>query len=312
MAKGKILIVGSYNIDLTANVKQFPKPGETVFGSRFLKGIGGKGANQAIAAARAAGSVSFAGRVGQDAFGEEAIENLRREGINTDRLSKDCTTPTGTALILVNELGENQITVVSGANYRLMPEDIGRIDFTEFAWVVVQMELPFKTMKAAVTLGKQAGCKIILNPAPAVSEIRELLPLIDVVTPNQTEAELLSEISVRSEAEAEKAANVLLERGAKHVIITLGRKGSYYAAHTKQGINTHYFPAIPVDAVDTTGAGDCFNGALAAALAEGKEMSDAIEFAIAAASLSVTKVGAGESMPLRMEIESMLLKAKTQ
>lgn len=302
MNLNKILVIGSYNIDLVSTVKKLPKQGETVLGNTFQKGAGGKGSNQAIAAARLGGDVSFIGCIGEDIFGKEAIGRLTSEGININYLQTNKDAATGTAMIMVEESGENQIVVTPGANYYLTPEYIESLDFKKFSWLVIQLEVPFETVKLAVEKARREGVKIILNPAPLLKEIIDILPLIDVITPNETEAELLTGMSIQTVNDAKKASYKLIESGARSVAITLGDKGVLIATSEQGNIKTEYITVDKVNAKDTTGAGDCFNGALVVELAQEKSLRDASSFAVKAASLSVQRKGAADSMPYRYEI----------
>ncbi|MDR6125283.1 ribokinase [Bacillus sp. SLBN-46] len=304
LKSSKILVLGSYNVDISSSMAKFPQPGETVLGSGFQKGPGGKGSNQAIAAARLGGNVSFMGCIGDDIFGQEAVRLFSDEGIETNYLIVDPTQPTGTAVILVEESGENQIVVTPGANHQLLSEHIdGKIDFKDISWLILQMEVPFESVKRAVECAKAEGVKVIMNPAPVLKEIVELLPSIDVLTPNETEAQVLTGISIETLQDVEKAAKWFLQKGTKAVSMTLGSKGAYIAFMNQNGFVGKHIPSRKVNAIDTTGAGDCFNGALAVALSEGNAFQESVEFAVKAASLSVQRKGAGVSMPFRREID---------
>lgn len=300
----EILILGSYNMDLSTSVTTFPKPGETVRGLGFKKGHGGKGSNQAIAAKRLGGKVSFAGCVGDDVFGKEAVDMFEEEGIFTQHLRIVHGTATGTAIIMVDESGENQIVVNPGANNQLLPTFIeSNLNFNGIEWLLVQLEVPLKTVKRVVEMAVENEVRVILNPAPISNEILEILPLVDVLTPNETEAETLTGIPVKSIEDAKKAASWILNKGVKAVAITLGANGVIIAAEDFEGDIFEHIPSIKIKPVDTTGAGDCFNGALAVALSEGKSLKEAAIFAVKAAAKSVQKNGAGDSMPYREEIE---------
>ncbi len=292
-----IAVVGSSNTDMIIRLDRIPRPGETILGGEFLTAAGGKGANQAVAAARAGGAVTFIARVGDDMFGTRAVEGFRADGIDTCRIVTDSGAPSGVALIFVDKAGENCIAVASGANARLTPADLdGCADAVAFAdMLLLQLEIPLETVRAAVKLARASGVPVILNPAPACPLGDDLLCDITALTPNETEAELLTGIPVTDEDSARRAAGVMRERGVRTVIITLGARGAYVASDTFQGIVSGY----RVEAVDTTAAGDVFNGALAVALAEGTDLPAAVRFANAAAALSVTTVGAQPSAPSR-------------
>ncbi len=308
MAKNSIVVVGSSNTDLIIKMERIPKSGETVLGGEFARAAGGKGANQAVGAARAGGAVSFIGRIGRDNFGEIALAGLSGDGINVDYVVRDDTQPSGVAFIFVGKQGENSIAVASGANAKFSPADVrqGRKVFKDAAVVLLQLEVPLKTVAAAAKLAAAAGAKVILNPAPAQPLPASLLKDIFLLTPNETEAEMLTGIAVDNEAGATKAADKLLACGVQNVIITMGSRGAFVAG---EGVR-QLVPARKMKAVDTTAAGDIFNGTLAVALAESRSLLDAVHFASAAAAISVTRFGAQPSAPLRAEIETLLAKGK--
>jgi len=295
-----ILVIGSSNTDMVVRVPRIPKPGETVLGGEFTMVPGGKGANQAVAAARAGGRVTFVARVGDDVFGERAVANFQAEGIDTRFVFRTPGAPSGIALINVGERGENSISVASGANALLSAGDIEKAEeaFAEADIVLLQLETPMETVWAAAKKARARGVPVILNPAPARPLDDDLLRLIAVLTPNEHEAEFLTGIPVQDESGARKAAARLRERGVVNVVITLGERGAYASSQEFGGL----VPAFKVDPVDTTAAGDVFNGALAVALAEKEPLKDALRFASAAAALSVTKPGAQSSAPNRAEI----------
>jgi ribokinase len=301
--KAKIVVVGSSNTDMILKLERIPKPGETILGGEFVTAAGGKGANQAVAAAKAGAAVTFIARVGQDMFGEQAVAGFIESGINVDHVQRD-KTASGVALIFVAKDGENSIGVGSGANARLMPADVKKAKavFASANAVVMQLETPLETVQAAAELADAKKATVILNPAPAQKLPDSLLKKISILTPNETEAEILTGIKVTDESSCAKAADALLRKGVKTVIITLGSRGSYVAtAKSKQLV-----PGFKVKPVDTTAAGDTFNGALAVALAEGRSMYDAVRFANAAGAISVTRMGAQPSAPKRTEIEKLL------
>ena len=304
MSKKNIIVVGSSNTDMIIRLDHIPRPGETILGGEFFTAAGGKGANQAVSAARAGGSVTFIARVGLDMFGDNAVNGFKKEGINTDHVLRDTSSPSGVALIFVAKDGENSIAVAGGANSNLSPEDISnaREIISGASLLVMQLETPLETVQAAADLAAAAAVPVILNPAPACPLPDELLSKISFITPNETEAELLTGIKVDDNKSASKAADILLARGVKTVIITLGSRGAFVAG---EGIRK-LVPGFRVNAVDTTAAGDTFNGALAVALVEGIALEEAVRFANAAAALSVTRMGAQSSVPARMEIEEFL------
>jgi ribokinase len=297
----KVVVVGSSNTDMVVKVPALPAPGQTVLGGTFLQAAGGKGANQAVAAARLGADVVFIARVGTDALGEGALEGFRRDGIATDWVARDSDAASGVALIVVDAQGENMIAVASGANARLSPEDLDRAAraFEGAAVVLVQLEIPLPAVLRAVELGRRAGARVILNPAPACALDEALLRQVDVLTPNEGEAEALSGVPVRDAASAREAAGALRRKGPSCALITLGSRGVLVA----EGERFAAVPGVRVRAVDATGAGDAFNGALACALAEGVSTVEAARFANRVAALSVTRAGAQPSLPTRRELE---------
>lgn len=300
----KIVVVGSYNIDMTIKAARIPQPGETIIGGSFSMGAGGKGANQAVAAARAGAEVWFIARVGDDTFGEEALQHLRRDGINTDFMIRDKTAPTGVASIVVDDAGENSIVVASGANSRLQPHDVEAAKDVIAAadTVLLQLESPLETVAAAAEMAAACGVGVVLNPAPAQTLAPALLKFFSIITPNEVEAEMLTGIKIADEKSWAAAAQALRACGIDTAIITLGSQGVFVAtAH--QGF---LVPAFKVEAVDTTAAGDVFNGALAAFLSRDRTIGEAVSLACAAAALSVTKLGAQASAPFLHEIQSFL------
>jgi ribokinase len=304
MAKNGIVVVGSSNTDMIVQMARLPKPGETILGGVFSIAAGGKGANQAVGAARAGARVSFVARVGRDMFGAQAVASLAKDGINVSYVFKDHAAPSGVALIFVGKNGENSIAVAPGANGRLSPADVrkARIAFAGASLLVMQLETPLATVLAAAQLATEAGLRVILNPAPARPLPDKLFRHISILTPNETETELLTGIRVNNPADAATAAGRLMVKGVETVIITLGRRGAFVA--TKEG--RQLVPGFKVKPVDTTAAGDIFNGALAAALDENKPLLEAVRFANAAAAISVTRLGAQPSAPDRKEIDSFL------
>jgi len=300
----KIIVIGSSNTDMIVKVPRIPAPGETILGGKFVKAAGGKGANQAVAAARSGGEVTFIANTGDDNFGKEAIEGFKNEGINTDHIFVDNETPSGVALIFVGEDGENSIAVASGANGTLTPSQIDQIEhiIADGNILLAQLETPLETVEQAIKIANEHGIKVILNPAPAQSLSDDLLKRIDILTPNQSEAELLTGTKVVDEQNAKEASSSLISKGVKTVILTLGSDGAFLMSKDVQKM----IPGFKVDAEDTTAAGDTFNGALAVGLADGKTIEGAITWAHAAAALAVTKMGAQPSIPNHNEILEFL------
>jgi ribokinase len=296
----KITIIGSSNTDMVIKSGHLPAPGETVLGGDFFMNPGGKGANQAVAAARLGGEVHFVCKVGKDVFGETALQQFKQDGINTQFVTQDPLAPSGIALINVDAKGENCITVASGANNCLSKGDIDAASeiFEAGDFVLTQLETPLETVVYAAKIAAKKGLKVVLNPAPAAELPAELFPHLYAITPNETEAEFLTGIPVNDLLSAEKAANILLHKGVQHVIITLGAEGALY----KTAYDTEHIPVAKVEAKDTTAAGDCFNGALVVGLSEGMSWTEAITFACKAASISVTRLGAQASMPRLEEL----------
>jgi len=304
MARPKILVVGSSNTDMIIKLDRIPQPGETILGGEFATAAGGKGANQAVAAARAGGDVTLIARVGRDMFGEKAVAGFVQDAIHVQHVTRDPAAPSGVALIFVAKDGENSIAVAGGANGRLSPADVKKAkgSIAGAKAVVMQLETPLKTVQTAAKLAARAEVPVILNPAPAQKLPGELLKLVSILTPNETEAELLTGIAVTNEKSAARAADALLAQGVETVIITLGARGAYVAAASTREL----VPGFRVKPVDTTAAGDVFNGALAVALGEGRPLLEAVRFANAAAAISVTRLGALPSAPVRKESETLL------
>jgi len=296
----RIIVIGSSNTDMVIKTEKIPMPGETILGGTFLMNPGGKGANQAVAASRLGGKVTFIAKIGDDLFGNQTTGILKKEGIDTSYIIKDSELPSGIALITVDEEGENSIVVAPGSNHNLMVQDIDNDILTgdKFKVMLLQLEIPLMTVEYAALTAAESGIKVILNPAPAQKLHDYLLRHIWLITPDESEVELLTGIKVHNEFTAEAAATSLLKRGVKNVIITMSAKGAF----VKSEDFTEMFPGIQVKAVDTTGAGDVFNAALAVATAEGKGLRDAVIFANKAASICVTRMGAQASAPYRKEI----------
>jgi ribokinase len=299
-----IVVIGSSNTDMIIRMPRIPQPGETILGGTFSTAPGGKGANQAVAAARAGGNVTFVARVGRDMFGDQAVQGFEQDGIQIKYIVKDSDAPSGVAMIFVDEKGENSIAVASGANMNLSAEDIQNAADTIASadTVLMQLEIPLETVQAAAGIAANNNVKVILNPAPAQTLPDELLQRVTILTPNESEAENLTGIKVETEAQAADAARALQAKGIETVIITLGARGAYVLSADYEGL----IPSFTVTAVDSTAAGDIFNGVLAVALAEGTPIPDAVRFASAAAALSVTKLGAQPSAPRRQEIETFM------
>ena len=308
MNKSKILVIGSSNTDMIIKLDKIPVPGETVLGGEFSTAAGGKGANQAVAAARAGGDVTFIASVGNDAFGSEAIEGFRRDGINVDYIKRVDSEASGVALIFVDKKGENSIAVASGANAVLDVENIQKLKevISQAQILLMQLETPIETITKAAQIAHDSGVKVILNPAPAQPLDDDLLKRVSIITPNETEAELLTGVRITNDATAVEAAEILLSKGIETVLITLGAKGVLLATPDKK----KFIPAFKVSAIDTTAAGDVFNGALAVGIAENKTFDEAIRFACAASALSVTKLGAQPSAHARQEIDTFLNKSQ--
>ncbi len=295
----KIIVIGSANTDMVVKADKLPLPGETVMGGIFFMNAGGKGANQAVAAARLGGEVIFVAKVGNDIFGKQTISGLHKEGVETTYVFEDKNAPSGTALITVNNEGENCIVVAPGANANLLPKDIGAVGvMNEAEIILVQLEIPMETIAFIINKAKANGQKVILNPAPAQPLDNELLDGLFLITPNETEATLLTGINVHDKTTAAQAADFLQKKGVQNVVITLGKQGAYLQTHTLKIL----VDAPSVQPVDTTAAGDTFSGAIAVAIAENMDWEQAIRFACQAASISVTRLGAQASVPYRNEI----------
>lgn len=301
MTNQSIVVVGSTNTDMVIKTTKLPLPGETILGGDFLMNPGGKGANQAVAAARLKGNVTLVAKTGIDVFGLQAKKLFQAENLNTDYLFSDPDAPSGIALITVDDHAENCIVVAPGANAHLLKADIdlAKEAILQAGIVLMQLEIPLESVIYTAAMAFSEGKKVILNPAPAQPLPDELLKMLYLITPNENEAELLTGIAVSDQNTAEKAARLLLKKGVQVVIITMGSKGALLVTDSQ----CQLVPAYPVEAIDTTAAGDCFNGALAVAIAEGANLVSAITFANKAASISVTRMGAQASAPYRAEVE---------
>jgi ribokinase len=300
MKSKKIIVVGSTNMDMVVKTSHIPAHGETVLGGSFFMNPGGKGANQAVAVARLGGEVIFISKMGNDVFGKQSFQLFDEEGIDTMYILSDDELPSGVALITVDNAGENSIVVAPGANANLLPADIlaALAEIDQASIVLMQLEIPLETVKFIVQYLSSKNVQVILNPAPATILPSELLTHIDIITPNKTEASMLSGIEVMDIETAKKAAQIIHEMGVKNVVVTMGPLG----AVTFYNNEFHIVPAQQVETVDTTAAGDVFNGALAVSLSEGKELIDAVRFACEAAAVSVTRLGAQSSIPYRNEL----------
>ncbi len=300
-SRQQILVVGSSNTDMVIKAAHLPRPGETILGGTFFMNPGGKGANQAVAIARLGGPVTFICKTGSDIFGHQSQQLFEEEGINTSYVFSVSENPSGVALITVDEKAENCIVVASGANANLLPSDLAKAEeaIEQADLVLMQLEVPMETVRFVANIAWQKGKKVILNPAPAHPLPADLLRHLYLITPNETEAEMITGVKITDETSAGEAARVLAGMGVQHVIITLGSKGALIYSDGK----AEMVPALKVEAVDTTAAGDVFNGALTVALSEGRSLKEAARFACKASAISVTRVGAQSSAPYRNEVD---------
>ncbi len=296
----KILVIGSSNTDMVIKSSRIPEKGETILGGEFIMNPGGKGANQAVAASKLGGNVIFVSKLGNDLLGKSAIEGFNKVGIDTSKIIIDDVSPSGVALIMVDDNGENCISVALGANAKLSKDNIVQIKeiFKSVEYILVQLEIPIKTVNKICEIASDFGKKVILNPAPAQKLSDDILKHIYALTPNETEVKLMTGVVVEDEITAHTAAEALKNKGVPVIIITMGVKGAYVYSEDFIGL----ISAPQVKAIDATAAGDTFNGALVVALAEGKTLEDAVIFANKAAALSVTKLGAQSSIPFRSQI----------
>jgi len=301
----RIFVIGSINMDLVVRAPHIAIPGETVLGSDFGTFPGGKGANQAVAAARQGASVTFVGRVGRDAFGQQLVTRLKAEGIETRHISVDETTATGVALITLDKAGQNSIVVAAGANHKLTPEHIWETEavFSGVNVLLLQLETSLDTVVAAAECAKIHGVKVVLNPAPAQHLPEGLLRLVDVLIPNESEIALLTGLPVETLEQVETATRNLLARGVECVVVTLGARGALLVPADQPAI---HIPSFPVQVVDTTAAGDSFVGAFAVALGEGLSFEEAVKSGCAAGSLAATGLGAQPSIPYRVQINQLI------
>ncbi|MGO3568558.1 MAG: ribokinase [Serratia grimesii] len=304
METGKLVVLGSINADHILNIEHFPQPGETVIGKQYKVAFGGKGANQAVAAGRSGADIAFIACVGADDIGERIRKQLATDRIDTQPIEAITDSTTGVALIFVNGEGENVIGIDAGANAAVTPDYLARYQqkVVDADALLMQLESPLETVIAAAYLAKQHQTQVILNPAPARELPDELLAMIDMITPNETEAHRLTGIAVNNDDDAARAAQALHDKGIATVIITLGSRGVWLSENGRGKL----VPGFKVKAVDTIAAGDTFNGALVTALLEGKMMADAVRFAHAAAAIAVTRPGAQPSVPWREEIDAFL------
>lgn len=304
-----ITVVGSFNTDLMARSPRMPRAGETILGGPFQMGPGGKGANQAVATARLGSPVFMVSCVGEDVFGDLALSNLSKEGVDISFVARDSTIHTGAALIVVDEQGENMIVVAPGANFSLTPDMVGRATraIREADVLLTQLEIPTESVERALRIAKDNQVTTILNPAPARVLSPAILKYVDVLTPNRSEASLLTGIEITNQSSIRKAAERLFKQGVETVVFTLGSEGALIVTSEK----FQHIPGQKVQVVDTTGAGDAFNGGLAFALSRDDDLVEAVRFANAVAALSVTKVGTAPSMPTKREVTSFLNKASS-
>ena len=296
-----ICVIGSLNMDLVVNVDKMPKPGQTIIGSNFKEVPGGKGANQAVAMARLNGNVSMIGKVGEDGFGQTLINSLKNDKVDTTYI-KTTKGATGVALITVDNNAQNSIVVSPGANFEVKEEDIdNNIEAIKNSDIVVlQLETPLNTIKYALKKSKELNKYTILNPAPALKLDDEIIKNVDLLTPNETELEIISGVSIETEEDIQKAAQIMIEKGVKELIVTLGSKGSLYINKEK----SIFKKAYKVEAVDTTAAGDSYTAALAVALSKDKNIKEAMDFVSKVGALSVLKEGAQSSLPTLEDVEN--------
>lgn len=300
MSTKKIIVIGSCNTDMVIKTNRLPAPGETVLGGTFLMNAGGKGANQAVTAARQGGRVTFISKTGNDVFGKQSVELYNSEGINTDYIFSDENNPSGVALITVDSHGENCIVVASGANASLSAADIesAKAEIESGAFVLMQLEIPIETVEYAASLARKKGIPVVLNPAPARTLSEKLLKCVYVITPNEHEAEMLSGVKVSDWQSARKAADIISEKGVDNVVITMGAQGAFI----KEKDQYYTVDAVKVSAIDTTAAGDSFSGTLCVGLSEGKSILESVKMAARVAALTVTRMGAQSSIPYRNEL----------
>jgi len=301
--KPKILVIGSNNTDMVIKAERLPKAGETILGGTFLMNPGGKGANQAVAASRLGGNITFVSKIGNDIFGKQAVQLFEEEGINTSYIMEDPGQPSGVALITVDNEAENCIVVASGANSSLIPRDFQKAkqEIESADIILMQLEIPLKTVEFVTELASLCDIKVILNPAPACELSDTLLKNLYIITPNKIEAEMLSGIKVIDIESAKLAATTIHNLGVDIVIITLGEQGALILQEEEYTL----VPAEKIVPVDTTAAGDVFNGALTVAISEGRTIPESVRFACKAAAIAVTRMGAQSSAPFRSELKDL-------
>ena len=300
----KIVVLGSINMDLVAATHRIPGPGETVIGTEFRTTHGGKGANQAVAACRLGAKVTMVGRVGSDPFGTELVDNLAGTGVDIEHVHTDPSTPSGVAIILLDEHQQNFIIGVYGANMQLDDRELDavRTELSDADVLMIQMETPVELSLKAAAIAKDFGVRVVMDPAPPSRLSQSSYRLAGIVTPNQSEAEVLTGVVVTEPTSAKTAARALVDLGAKVAIVKIGELGVVYATNDR----VEHIPAYTVDSIDTVGAGDVFAGGVAVALAEGETVGDAVRFGAAAGAIAVTKIGAQDSMPYRAEVDDLV------
>ena len=296
-----VIVVGSLNMDLVVRAPKIPRPGETVLGSDFKQVPGGKGANQADSAAKLGAETAMLGAVGKDSMGSQLIRSLEKDGVNVDKVLVKDNLPTGVAAIVVEDSGNNAITVAPGANSGFTPDDLSDMDdvFKRAKVMLVQLETPIETVRTALRMARKNNVTTILNPAPAIELDDEIFSLVDILTPNETELELLSGMDTSNIERVEAAGKHLIQKGVSRLIVTLGSQGSIHIGNN----SIKLYPAYNVKAVDTTAAGDSYNAALAVSISKGESLEDAIKFATKVGAMTVTKHGAQTSLPLVEEVE---------
>ena len=299
-----VVVVGSVNVDIFLKVPRMPQVGETILGRRFYWHIGGKGANQAVGVARLGVPLYFVGKVGNDPFQQRIVDQLKREGVNTEFVVQDEGNPSGMAVILVDEEGRNCITVIGGANRNLSKKDVERARkvILKADILLLQLEIPLETVEYTLRLARESGVCTVLNPAPANILNPGILSNTEILVPNRDEAEKLTGVKIASHQKAKEAGALLLGKGVKAVVLTLGEEGAFLVTREK----IRHFYEVPVKPLDTTGAGDSFIAALVTVLIQGKDLEEAVRYANYAASLSVTKLGAQASLPHKEELENFI------